>query len=569
MPYTSYHYATVLNDIRLNSTYIPYPQFDTSSVFGSLSDGKLFRFSVPLIKNGNYSLIFYLHFQRLYSYRIRFSLGKFSHIPVRIFGYYAKDNYIIQHSEKELIIIPYSIARHYRCELKYFRYLYKERKYSVIGYRIAYWCLYNQRRHIWLLSDRPSRADDNGKHLYQYLMQNYPSSYDIYFCIQSNCKHYSMMKKIGKVLDFNSFYYKVMFLLSEKIISSQADDFFVNAFDTDLQYYRDLLHFDFVFLQHGITKDDISSWLHRYSKNIRFFVAAAIPEYQSLLSPSYGYSKNEIRLVGFPRHDNLLLGKLAYKENGQHPQLLILPTWRREITNSIKSLPNSAPYYPQLKFTEYFSFYNTLINHQVLCNYLRGKGFRGILAMHPNFRANWIDFQANDIFQVEHGFIDYQAAFISSKILVTDYSSVAFDFAYLKKPVLYVQFDRDRFFSHHIYHAGYFNYLKDGFGPVCYTVNSTVETLIGMFNHECKIEDEYLRRIEKFYAFFDGNNSKRVTDVLLSMPETSRRSLPNLRKNILLYTVILLYLFVHALQEMKVWLKDSIRKHIIRKQKQF
>ena len=49
--------------------------------------------------------------------------------------------------------------------------------------------------------------------------------------------------------------------------------------------------------------------------------------------------------------------------------------------------------------------------------------------------------------------------------MLTDYSSVAFDFAYLRKPIVYAHFDKEAFFSgEHSYTAGYFDYERDGFG---------------------------------------------------------------------------------------------------------
>lgn len=48
---------------------------------------------------------------------------------------------------------------------------------------------------------------------------------------------------------------------------------------------------------------------------------------------------------------------------------------------------------------------------------------------------------------------------------VTDYSSVAMDVAYLGKPVVYYQFDYERFRTFHL-EEGYFHYEEDAFGPI-------------------------------------------------------------------------------------------------------
>ena len=56
--------------------------------------------------------------------------------------------------------------------------------------------------------------------------------------------------------------------------------------------------------------------------------------------------------------------------------------------------------------------------------------------------------------------------------MITDYSSVAFEMAYLKKAVLYYQFDEEEFFSGKHWQKGYFDYRKDGFGAVCVSENA-------------------------------------------------------------------------------------------------
>ena len=62
---------------------------------------------------------------------------------------------------------------------------------------------------------------------------------------------------------------------------------------------------------------------------------------------------------------------------------------------------------------------------------------------------------------------DVQELFARSRLLVTDYSSVAFNAAYIDRPTVYFQFDRERVLSGgHVGRAGYFDYERDGFGPV-------------------------------------------------------------------------------------------------------
>ena len=136
--------------------------------------------------------------------------------------------------------------------------------------------------------------------------------------------------------------------------------------------------------------------------------------------------------------------------------------------------------------------------------------------MHPNFVNNWRDFTENDIIKIHHGWINYQVMFTTASLLITDYSSIAFDFAYLKKPVIYTQFDKMSFMTNHILRKGYFDYETHGFGPVCNDMNSTITQIMHYIKNGCSMEYKYQSRVMNFFAFFDGNNCERVLTKILS-----------------------------------------------------
>ena len=63
--------------------------------------------------------------------------------------------------------------------------------------------------------------------------------------------------------------------------------------------------------------------------------------------------------------------------------------------------------------------------------------------------------------------VPIQEVFSRAAMMITDYSSVAFDMAVLNKPSIYYQFDEASFFNGgHAYTKGYFDYRQHGFGPV-------------------------------------------------------------------------------------------------------
>ncbi|KRN96552.1 hypothetical protein IV55_GL001069 [Furfurilactobacillus siliginis] len=106
-----------------------------------------------------------------------------------------------------------------------------------------------------------------------------------------------------------------------------------------------------------------------------------------------------------------------------------------------------------------------------------------------------------------------QEAILESKMMITDYSSVAFDFAFLHKPVLYFHFDYQAYRANH-YQQGYFEYKKDGFGPIFETTEAVVEEIKKASKNKFKLSNKYLDRIDRTFDLFDDHNSERLFLVL-------------------------------------------------------
>lgn len=381
----------------------------------------------------------------------------------------------------------------------------EDMKKEALWYRKRYFhARLMHRKKIWLISDRINVAGDNGEIFFKYMAKKRPANIEFYFVISKESKDYMRMKKIGKVIPYGSKKCKLYTLLADKIISSQGEDNIINPFYDLKPYVGNLYHYDYVFLQHGIIKDDISTWLNKLNKNIRIFVTSAKPEYQSVLDFPYMYGEDVVKLTGLPRYDNLIQDIPCKKE------IVFMPTWRKELTSEMNPITGIRPYNPVFQNSEYFQFYNKLINDERIKDVMKKNGYKGKFCIHTNNITNACDFQGNDVIEVSTDIVDYQKEFKKNALLITDYSSVAYDFAYLKKPVIYAQIDRKAFFASHTYDVGYWDYEQMGFGPVCYDYESTVNAIVNAVRNNCRLDEKYLRRIEQFYFKFDQNNCERV-----------------------------------------------------------
>ena len=503
-------YVEYDNNKRKEIELIPFTIKDKISIFGKVTNLQRYKISIPLkeVKKAK----FILQFKENSEIKLNPDFEKFGKLNNLVESYYYRNGYIVKQNNGTVIIKKSNKKTLLKHELKYLKSLLKLKEYKVAWYRFLYIVNSTNHRPIWLVSDRTHRANDNGMHLFKYIAKKEKKA-RVYFVIDKKSEDYKNMKKYGKVIKYNSVKYKLYFLLSSKIISSQANEWVINAFEDKKEYLKDLYNFDFIFLQHGITKDNISKWINKFRKNIKLFVTCATDEYNSIINDEdeYIYTKEEVKLLGFPRFDKLT--------SNSQKKIVFMPTWRKKITESMKVKDNSSEreYSPTFKDTDYFKFYNKLINDERIIEVLKQKGYKGRFYIHPTFEQQSTDFKQNDYIEVATKIANYNKEFAENDLLITDYSSVAFDFAYLKKPVIYTQFDINEFFSEHLYEKGYYDYEKDGFGPVCMDYESSVKEIIKCIQNDCKIEDKYIQRINKFYTFHDKDNCKRVYEEILKM----------------------------------------------------
>jgi CDP-glycerol glycerophosphotransferase (TagB/SpsB family) len=369
-----------------------------------------------------------------------------------------------------------------------------------------------KRKEIWLISDRISRADDNGECFFRYLQENPQKNIIPYFVMDKNCPDYDRMKQYGKVIPVYSWKHKLAHLLCDCILSSQANKPVLNPFGNFAYLYKDLLYDKkFVFLQHGVTKDDQSAWLNRYNRNMYGFVVATRDEYASIFESEYFYSPDNVWLTGMPRYDRLYRDEQKY--------ITIMPTWRKSLSGGVTS-KGEWTIGDTFAESNYFKFYNALLSHPRLLDAAQERGYQVCFMPHPNITPAIPLFDHDPRVNFWKADKSYRDVFAQSDLIVTDYSSVAFDFAYLRKPLVYAQFDREEFFSgSHSYTEGYFNYQTDGFGEIKENMEDLVDCLIEYMDNGCQLKEEYRERIERTFAFADQNCCARVLEKMLEIHE--------------------------------------------------
>lgn len=353
---------------------------------------------------------------------------------------------------------------------------------------------------IWLLVDRDYEADDNAEHLYRYIMQNHPEQ-KIVFALRKESSDWGRLEKEGfNLVEFGSFEFERVVKKASKVISSHADEYLMRYITPRQQ---------FIFIQHGVISNDLSKWLN--SKRMDLFITSTKAEYNSIVNDynHYKFGKKEVVLTGLARHDVLLKNN---KTNTK--QILVMPTWRHYLSGLMIGNSGIRELKDDFKESEYFQKWNLLLNSNTLQKLCEKYDCTVVFNPHPNIIPYLKDFNIPSYVKIANHNESLQELFCNSSLMITDYSSVAFEMAYLNKPVIYYQFDREDFFNSHTLQKGYFDYKKDGFGPVVEDEKRLLKELENLLQNDCNPFGIYKDNIDSTFAFKDGKCCERNYKVI-------------------------------------------------------
>lgn len=474
--------------------------------------GGSFIFSIPLnMAVDYYSLCFFIQFRGTLLPVDKIEFLQLSPLNTRYRyenAYYAAAGWLVKSPDHICLeIYRASVIKKIKAEIKFVMEQFRQNHFAALGgIGLRLFSMVRKkfkRKPILLISDRKDVADDCGEAFFAYLRKERRSDVDAYFVISEKCRSFEQLKReFGHIIAYGSQKHKAMALIADAMISAQTDTEFRKPEDK-YQIYSDLYSaIPFIFLQHGVIKDDLSDWLQNTKQNFSGFITTANPEYDSIANGNYDYSAKEIWLTGLSRFDRLY--------DDRQKIITFMLTWRKYLAIRQNQKNGFWDLIPDFKSSDYCRFYRDLANHPLLKKNAEKYGYQLQFKVHPSFLPHIEKFGFGEHIKLLQEDVSYREIYAQSALCVTDYSSAVFDFAYLRKPVLYTQFDRERFFADHGYSVGYFDYERDGFGEVEYDLESTVNRIIEYIKDDCKLKEKYRQRIEGFFAFNDRNNCQRI-----------------------------------------------------------
>lgn len=356
-------------------------------------------------------------------------------------------------------------------------------------------------QHVWLVSERGREARDNGYHIFAYLTQHHPER-NCWYVADPTLPDYKRVQALGQVVPYRSWKHYLLCAASEMKISTH-----ILGYTPDIEKYYMLdklhvVHGPRAFLQHGVMVDDMK-WYHYPNVRTDLFVCTLQKE-RDFVESTFHYPAGVVKRLGLCRYDALL------KAHSVKRQLLLMPTWR---TYAVENKTQD-----EFAQTEYYKHWQALISSPEFEQLLEKYDYQAVFYPHFEVQRFLNAFHTTNprVTIAALGQYDVQTLLMESAVMVSDFSSVQFDFAYMKKPMLYYQFDEAQYWGTH-HDVGYFNYRADGFGPVVTDQSSLLSEIDHALMLDGAMAPEYAQRVDNIFDQVDEQNCARNYQAIVEL----------------------------------------------------
>lgn len=241
------------------------------------------------------------------------------------------------------------------------------------------------------------------------------------------------------------------------------------------------------------------------SKNADLFISNSLWETR-LYNDSFWYN-GKILEEGIPRNDILINSKL-------HPKIKSNIYKKFNIDLNKKILLYAPTFRSDFSLSAYNLDFNEFLNH---LNKSSKEEWVLLLKLHPNIseKSHRLNIPKDSVDVSNYG--DLYELMISSDMLITDYSSLMFDYGYLNKPLFLYASDigdylKDRGF--------YFNYYK-----LPFPITTNTKELVSAYNKYD--QDLYRKKLKEFYNSVGlketGHSAKKISDIIVEVCKDEKK----------------------------------------------
>lgn len=344
----------------------------------------------------------------------------------------------------------------------------------------------------------------NPKYIYEYLSENYPDKYKFVWIIDKKSEIPYKHKKVKRFSIPYAYYiarsqYYIFNSRQPEWVRKRKGNIFLQTWHgTPLK--RLVFDQDEVMAATPLYKAQVykqsRAWDYLVSAN--YFSTEVFKKafkFDNIIL-EYGYPRNDI-LHSQDKEERAMNIKKKLKIPIDKKTILYAPTWRDD------------EYYGKGKYKFQLKLDLQLLKEELGNEYI-------ILLRTHYFIADSLDIKGLEDFAINLSkYDDISELYLISDILITDYSSVFFDYANLKRPMIFYTYDLDKYRD--ILRGFYFDIEEELPGPIVYTSDEVVNSIINIKEVSEGYKDKYNLFYEKFCGLEDGCASRNIAKEVFNL----------------------------------------------------
>lgn len=366
---------------------------------------------------------------------------------------------------------------------------------------------FKPKREIWLYYDCKGVKKDNG--YYQFAHDSKINDGVKRYYVSNNEKEFNK-KVFGRnqrgFIRFSSLKHKLLYLRASKVITAYIEH--NNCCPFSAKTYSDYLDIatipEVVYLQHGVLHAHMP-W--KYSYDRLFFDREVVSTKYELnnLTSNYCFEKSHIIQAGMPRYDYI-------DQNASSKRMILYaPSWRSYLVGAAHT--DYAAIDEVFLDSEFYKETSSLLGSRELQSALDDGDYVLNFQLHPimkKYEKYYLPFASGRIRIGEtNPASDY-------RIFITDFSSLVYDYAYLKRAIIYFVPDYVKFKAGMNLYREVDLKFEDGLGEFCQTSIEASAALVDLIANNGKPKGKYLSKLDGFFLHYDSNQCERIYRALIA-----------------------------------------------------
>lgn len=366
-----------------------------------------------------------------------------------------------------------------------------------------------KKKRLWVFGCWSGRLyADNSKYLFEYICLNHPEIETVWI---------TRTDYIEKEVTDKGYNCYKRFSLKGILCALRAEVAFITSDElNDVSLFVDRKCTKIVQLYHGLSGKGTNIYISEKDKIVtrnrfnNYYWMATSDKYKEIFSEEYGINPQNFAITGYPRND--IFVTKPYNENMEQLKakysdskfIIYMPTHR-----AYGKRPIDISEFDTIN--EKLKQYNIMMVYKPHFNELK------------NVENNNVDYSNIILAKDQHIWGDVYAYIHYFDLLISDYSSIVYDYLCAEKPIVLYVYDMEYMRNSDFGIMDFFERIPPG--PFCYTWQETLNQVCGLLENDQWKQKRNICR-ELFHPFKDGKNSQRVFAATSEFMENIHRSSP-------------------------------------------